>query len=185
MSCCAVGAELTLPETGTSDEEILLASRLVGDGLRQTDLAVPDMHCGGCLHKIETALGRLERVSRARANLSTRRVSVFWRGETPPPLIPALKAIGYPAHLFDAFADRGDGALSQLVRALAVAGFAASNIMMLSVAVWSGASADMRDLFHWISAAIALPALAYSGQVFFRSAWRALSHGQTNMDVPI
>jgi P-type Cu2+ transporter len=23
------------------------------------------------------------------------------------------------------------------------------------------------------------------GQVFFRSAWRALSHGRTNMDVPI
>ena len=73
------------------------------------------------------------RVSRVRANLSTRRVSVFWRGETPPPLIAALKAIGYPAHLFDAAADGDDPALSQLIRALAVAGFAASNIMMLSV----------------------------------------------------
>jgi len=185
MSCCAPGAEFTLPEAGISDEEILLSSHLVGDGLRQTDLSVPDMHCGGCMQKIETALGRLDRVSRARANLSARRVSVFWRGEVPPPLIPALKAIGYPSHLHDASADGRDPALSRLLRALAVAGFAASNIMMLSVAIWSGAGADTRDLFHWISAAIALPALAYAGQVFFRSAWRALSHGQTNMDVPI
>jgi Cu2+-exporting ATPase len=185
MSCCVAGAELTLPEAGTSDAEILLASRIVGDGLRQTDLSIPDMHCGGCLHKIETALGRLDSVARARANLSARRVSVVWRGDTPPPLVPALKAIGYGAHLFDAAAAGDDPILSQLVRALAVAAFAASNIMMLSVGVWSGASGDMRDLFHWISAGIALPALAWSGQVFFRSAWRALSHGQTNMDVPI
>ncbi|HEY2875795.1 MAG TPA: heavy metal translocating P-type ATPase, partial [Reyranella sp.] len=184
MSCCVVGAELTLPEAGTSDEEILLASRILGDGLRQTDLSVPDMSCGGCLHKIESSLSQLKSVTRARANLSTRRVSVFWRGEAPPPLIPTLRAIGYPAHLFDAAAG-DDPVLSLLIRALAVAGFAASNIMMLSVGVWSGAGDEMRDLFHWISAGIALPALAYSGQVFFRSAWRALSHGQTNMDVPI
>src|SRR3546814_11397672 len=57
--------------------------------------------------------------------------------------------------------------------------------MLFSVSVWSGAGADMRDLFHRISAAIALPVLVYSGRIFFRSAWGALRHGRTNMDVPI
>jgi P-type Cu2+ transporter len=185
MSCCAPGAELDLHTAGPSADEIRLASRIMGDGLRRSDLAVPDMHCGACLQKIEAALDQLDGVEEARANLSARRVSVLWRGETPPAMIPALDAIGYPAHLFDAGDDGRDPTLSNLLRALAVAGFAASNIMLLSVSVWSGAEAATRDLFHWISAMIALPALAYSGQVFFRSALRALRHGQTNMDVPI
>lgn len=185
MSCCAPGAELDLHSAGPSADEILLASKTAGDGLRRSDLAVPDMHCGACLHKVETALGRLDGVSEARANLSARRVSVIWRGEAPPPMIPALHKVGYDAHLFDAADDRTDPVLSNLLRSLAVAGFAASNIMLLSVSVWSGAEAATRDLFHWISALIALPALAYSGQVFFRSALRALRHGHTNMDVPI
>jgi Cu2+-exporting ATPase len=185
MSCCAPGAELNLRESGPSAEEILLASQTVRDGLRRTDLSIPDMHCGACLQKVERALGRIEGVAEARANLSARRVAVLWRGDAPPPMVAALDAIGYAAHLYDMGAERQDPVLSELLRALAVAGFAASNIMLLSVSIWAGAEGPTRDLFHWISALIALPALAFSGRVFFRSAWRALRHGQTNMDVPI
>jgi Cu2+-exporting ATPase len=185
MSCCAPGAELCLDPVGHSDEEIFLASRTVQHGLRQTNLSVPDIQCGACLQTIEAVLGRLEGVRRARANLSTRRVTVFWSGDAVPPLLSTLKAIGYQAHLHDVGADDKDPALSQLLRALAVAGFASSNITLLSVSVWSGAEPQTRDLFHFISALIALPTLAYSGQVFFVSAWRSLSHGRTNMDVPI
>ncbi|MBR0753361.1 cadmium-translocating P-type ATPase [Bradyrhizobium jicamae] len=185
MSCCAPGAELCFDQTKSSDEEILLSSRALPDGLRQIDLSAPDIHCGGCLQRIETALGKLDGVAYVRANLSARSVTVQWRGDTLPPLLPTLAAIGYQAHIRDVGTDGKDPTLANLWRALAVAGFASSNIMLLSAANWSGAEAATRDLFHWISAAIALPTLAYSGQPFFRSAWRSLRQGQTNMDVPI
>jgi Cu2+-exporting ATPase len=42
-----------------------------------------------------------------------------------------------------------------------------------------------RTLLHWFSALIALPAIAYSIRPFAKSAWAALSHRRTNMDVPI
>ncbi|MDX1400873.1 MAG: heavy metal translocating P-type ATPase, partial [Kiloniellales bacterium] len=76
-----------------------------------------------------------------------------------------------------------------LLRALGVAGFAAANVMLLSVSVWSGTASDMaattQSLFHWVSALIALPAVAYAGQPFFRSALEALRRRVLNMDVPI
>jgi Cu2+-exporting ATPase len=188
MGCCGSGAELALllPNARAAAEEVLLASRVVADGVRQTDLSVPAVHCGACIRNVEKALGGLAGVERARVNLSTRRVAIRWRADgAPPPFVETLKQAGFEAHLFDAESDGKDGTLSELIRALAVAGFAASNIMLLSVSIWSGAEAGTRDLFHWLSALIALPALAYSGRIFFRSAWQALKHRRTNMDVPI
>jgi len=187
MSCCAPGSEVAFGgDAASRAEEVRLASRPVGDGIRQTDLSVPGMHCGGCIQAVERALNALPGVEAARVNLSSRRATIRWHEDAaPPPFVATLRDIGYDAHLFDPGAEGKDNTLSELLRALAVAGFAASNIMLLSVSVWAGADPTTRDLFHGISALIALPALAYSGRVFFRSAWSALKHGRTNMDVPI
>ncbi|RUX10194.1 cadmium-translocating P-type ATPase [Mesorhizobium sp. M00.F.Ca.ET.151.01.1.1] len=190
MSCCAPGAEMALDlgssaSTLPSSQEIRLASRSLGDNLRQTDLSVPTVHCAACIQTIETALGKLGNVEGSRVNLSTKRVAIRWRGDEVPPFVAALGRLGYEAHLFEADADRRDRTLAELIRAVAVAGFAAGNIMLLSVSVWSGAEGATRDLFHWVSALIAIPALAFAGGIFFRSAWNALRHGRMNMDVPI
>jgi Cu2+-exporting ATPase len=171
----------------TAPAEILLVSRDLGDGTRQTDLSVPGMRCGACMAKVEKTLAALEGVATARVNLSTKRVAVRWypdRGAAPD-LIGALNRIGYPAHLFSFETDAKDPDLSRLLKALAVAGFCAMNIMLLSVSVWSGADGGTRQAFHLVSAALALPAVLYSGRIFYLSAWSALRRGRTNMDVPI
>lgn len=167
-----------------SREEILLASRPVAKNLREVRLSVPGIHCGGCLRTVEQALTPLDAVAEARANLTSRSVVVRWRDGVPPPaMIEALAAVGHAAHLGEA--PHADKTQAELVRALAVAGFATSNIMLFSVSVWAGAGDGFRDLFHAASALIALPVLVYSGRVFYRSAWSTLRHGRTNMDVPI
>jgi Cu2+-exporting ATPase len=170
-----------------SREELLLASRPVADGLREVRLSVPTIHCGGCLRTIEGALGKLEGVAEARANLTTKSVTVRWpETVAPPPVAEALDAVGHAPHLAENEAGGGtDKTLGELIRALAVAGFASANIMAFSVSVWAGAGPELRNLFHLLSAVIALPVLLYSGRVFYRSAWTALRHGRTNMDVPI
>ena len=196
MSCCAPGTEGILDAERAShalpsSEELMLASRPLGEGLRQSDLSVPGVHCGTCITTVEGAVSALPEVVHARVNLSTRRVSVVWKEEVagrrtdPQAIAAAIAATGYDTHLFALGAEGDDRLRNQLIRAVAVAGFAATNIMLLSVSVWSGAEDATRDLFHWISAFIAGPTLIYSGRFFYQSAWNALRHGRTNMDVPI
>lgn len=189
MTCCApIGVPpdgLSRPEAAL--EEIRLASRDLGDGRRQSDLSVPGVKCAACIAAVERTLAKLPGVEIARVNLSTKRVAVRWNTADgrPPDLIGALRGIGYEAHLFSLEQDAKDTELARLVRALAVAGFCAMNIMLLSVSVWAGADAGTRQAFHLISAVLALPALLYSGRIFYASAWSALRHRGTNMDVPI
>ncbi|WP_455273710.1 heavy metal translocating P-type ATPase [Rhizobium herbae] len=190
MSCCAPAIDMVLDmerakNAGPSDDEILLARRALGNGVSQIDLAVPSVHCGACIQAIETGLSGLPGVERARVNLSTKRVSVSWRGGDVPGVVAALARLGYPAHLADDPVLEKDGTLSELITAVAIAGFATGNIMLLSVSVWAGADGATRDLFHWLSALIAAPVMAFSGRIYFRSAWNALRHGRMNMDVPI
>ncbi|MDX2202254.1 MAG: heavy metal translocating P-type ATPase [Hyphomicrobiaceae bacterium] len=154
-------------------------------------LAVEGMHCGGCMRKVETALMNVPGVTGARANLSARRVTAVVKGHdaTPVALIEALGKAGFKAA--DLPMDRIkplEGADDALLRRIGVAGFAAMNIMLLSVSVWSGhgdMGQSLQSLFHWLSALIALPAVAYAGQPFFRSGLQALKAGRVNMDVPI
>jgi Cu2+-exporting ATPase len=155
--------------------------------------AVDGVRCAGCMRKIESGLKDLPGVVNARLNFTNRRLSVDWRDGAldPGQVIEALRRLGYRAYPFqpERVEDEEARQAKWLLQCLAVAGFAAMNIMLLSVSVWSGDAGDMsaetRDFFHWLSALIALPAAAYAGQPFFRSAWRALRARQVNMDVPI
>lgn len=148
--------------------------------------SLPTIHCAACIGKIERGLAQLNGVTRVRVNLSLKRVSIAGPVD-PERALQALKDLGFEAYALDAKAlvsaqdTKGRGLLIRL----AVAGFAMMNVMLLSVAVWSGAQDATRDLFHLISAMIALPTVAYAGRPFFTNALSALRVGRLNMDVPI
>ena len=177
--------------SGFSDPAAYVRTR--PDGTATLDLVVENLHCPGCIPKIEGALKRQDGVLHARVNLTTKRLHLHWRqGDADArDLLGAVTVQGFRLAPYDPDALRGGNAeeTKALLRALAVAGFAAGNVMLLSVSVWSGLVSDMgpatRGLFHWISALIALPAVAYAGQPFFRSAVSALRGRRLNMDVPI
>lgn len=148
---------------------------------------VEGMHCAACIARIEGALGRLEGVVQARVNFGAKQVRVVHLPDLADAAIEgAITELGFKTHRASAQDTQpGREESRRLTKALAVAGFAAMNVMLLSVSNWSGAEGATRDLFHWLSALIAIPAIVFAGRPFFSSAWRVLKHGHTNMDVPI
>ncbi|GGC28050.1 copper-translocating P-type ATPase [Novosphingobium marinum] len=148
---------------------------------------VPGIRCAGCIGKIERGLSQLPGVAAARVNFSAKRVAVSHNAQiTDDDLIEALRELGFEAErAAENPLARDDAETKRLLRALAVAGFGMMNIMLLSVSVWSGAEGLTRELFHWLSAIIAVPVVAYAGRPFFASAAMALRYRRTNMDVPI
>lgn len=180
MSCCTASSACAPAPRKTAPRNT--------DG-HTLELIIPGVHCAGCISRIEGAVSGLPGVESVRLNLSTRRLRVgLAAGAAGDEVIPTVEGLGYDCRTFSA-AEAGSNAQDrqgrELLFALAVAGFAAGNVMLLSVSVWSGAEGATRDLFHWISAMIALPAILFAGRPFFRSAWRALKGRSLNMDVPI
>ena len=163
------------------------------DGSSRLELAVFGAKCAGCISKIEGGLLALPGIETARLNLSTGKLVVTWRdsGVAPVSIADTVSKLGYRAQAYDQddIENEVDKEGRFLLRCMAVAGFAAANIMLLSVAVWAGHDGEMglatRDMMHWVAGMIALPAAVFAGRPFFRSALTALKAGHANMDVPI
>ena len=168
-----------------------LAERAGGKALAsaETQLALPGIYCAACISGVERGLMAVPGVADARVNLTLRRARIRHDASvTVEDLIARLGRLGFEALPLDMVALSGsenDRTARDLLMRLGIAFFAMMNIMLLSVAVWSGATGATRDLFHLISGAIALPTVAFAGQPFFRSAWASLRAGRLGMDVPI
>lgn len=164
-----------------------------GDGAeKRLDLAVQNARCAACIARIEDGVRKLSGIRSVRLNLSTGRLAVAFAGDDglAVSIIQTLEKLGYPAAPYapDTRDDPRTAEEKRLVRALAVAGFASANVMLLSIAVWAGeGEMDIatKTLMHWLSGLIALPALAYAGWPFFESGWKSLRARAVNMDVPI
>ncbi len=158
--------------------------------MRRVELMLPTVHCAACIAKVERELNNRADVFGARVNLTLKRVSITAVDHPgiEEELIAMLDQLGYPAKPLDSAVllnSAADKAGRDLLARLGVAGFAMMNVMLLSISVWAGADGYTRDLMHWISAAIAFPAVIFASHPFYTSAWGALRRGRLNMEVPI
>lgn len=193
--CCSIGGLAAPAAKAAATGVDPRAYVAVGDdGIARLDAVVETLDCPSCVPSIERALGRLDGVLAARVNAGQRRIHLEWDPVSVDldRILAALDGLGHRIAAYDAARLGGrevDEVGRGLLRALAVAGFAFANVMLVSVAVWAGLAQDMgpgtRAFLHWVSALIAMPAIVYAGRPFFRSALAALRSGTTNMDVPI
>lgn len=181
---------LKVPDAPPSFDAASLAVPAAGS-THDLELMVSGLNCGACIWLVEQALAAEPDVLRARANLSTRRLSITWRGEAARArdLAGLVARLGFRVAPWSPACLRAteDAEGQALLRALGIAAFGSMNVMLVSVAVWVGGDMgeQTRALMHWLAALIALPTVLVAGMPFYRSAWRAARTGRTNMDLAV
>ena len=167
-------------------------TRVQESGEAEINLMVEGIHCGACIWLIEALINKQPGIRWARVNMTTRRLVVRWDptgGRDAAAILAPVIRVGYRLVPFDParLKSETERQEKELLRAMAVAGFAAGNVMLFSVSIWAGT--DMgpatRTFMHWLSALVALPAIAWCIRPFMRSAIHALMGKRSNMDVPI
>lgn len=158
--------------------------------IKEARLLVEGIHCAACVWLIERAMEATPGVKGAEVNLAGKKLKVRWDDGAVKlsAIMDRLGKVGYASAPYTA--ERAEATARRRLRAslfrIGFAGFAAMNMMWVSIALWTGAAYDeYRDFFHYMGFALATPTLAYSAWPFFAGAARGLKARSMTMDLPI
>ncbi len=190
------GAPLAPPPLPPQDAEIwdiddIQREFTSGSGTRhEARLLVEGIHCAACVWLIEHAVNKADGSVAVEVNLAKRRLKVSWddRRIRLSDIIKKLSRIGYAATPYTP--RKAEESAKRLQRQslfrLGLAGFAAMNMMWISIALWTGAAGgEYRDFFRYVELMLAIPVLLFSAWPFLRGAYAAIRSFSLSMDVPI
>jgi Cu+-exporting ATPase len=145
-------------------------------------LPVLGMTCAACQHHVEQALTKTSGVVSAHVDLIRHRATVeFNDGATrPEALVQAIRDSGY-----DAVLPRTEGAGAQGMPVEGNTGWKATlTIAAGGLAMLLGMASGLEHLAvtRWGMLAATLALALWAGGAIYRSAWKALLHGETNMN---
>jgi Cu2+-exporting ATPase len=156
------------------------------DGTLAVELQLEGVHCAACVWLVESLPRVASGVREARLDFGRGAAYVRWdpRDTALSGVAQALDRLGYTPHALGRLdaSKHGDRAL---VMRLGVAGAIAGNVMLMALALYSGAEPGYAEFFRWGSLLLALPAVLYCASIFYRGAWASLRTRTPNMDLPI
>ena len=164
-----------------------------GEHHKEAVLILDGITCAACVWLNERHLKQLDGVIGAEVNYSSHRARISWdeRAISLSRILQEIQLLGYNAHPYNARqADqlRKTQRKKDLQR-IAIAGIAASQVMMLAVGLyagaWYGIEANTMHLLRWFSLILTIPVVLFAAWPFYRSAWSGLRSGHLNMDVPV
>ncbi len=150
---------------------------------------VEGIECAACLWLIEKIPDYAPEIESASLNMSDNTATVTFTPERKFSSFPALaKKFGYRTHPV-----KIDEEVRELKRKenrkslirLAVAAVSAGNIMILSAAVYSGASGVFAENFMLLNFLLALPVVTYSAYPFYKSVISSMRMKRATADIPI
>lgn len=167
--------------------------RQLGEDHLAVRLALPGIHCAGCVWLLEKLPQLIPGVIVAQVSWSQSTLDLEWKPEriSLSQIAATLAELGYaPYPLSEPSANRAvkHESREQLIR-LAVAGAAAGNNMLIAAALYlgsySGMAASTEQLLRLASGTIGVISLLLPGRVFLTGAWAALRTWTPHMDLPL
>ncbi|QOC22254.1 cadmium-translocating P-type ATPase [Wenzhouxiangella sp. AB-CW3] len=163
------------------------------DGFQRLTLVLENVHCAACAWLIHRYVGELEGVAEIRVDVTDGRAHLNWNPERTAlsEIAARLAALGYRPHLDSPMAGqaRNRAERLQMLKYIVVAGLGMMQVMSYALAKYIGSWQDIdpqsERFFLVISMVVAVPVCLYSGQLFYRSAWRALRQKRMSMDIPV
>lgn len=170
----------------------LVYSRYVRElnGLSEVFIQITNIHCSACVWLNEKVLSEMDGISLAHINFASGRAKViFDRTKLElSEILQSIRAIGYKPVLYapGQSTNTYKKNLTSLFLRIGVAGFAFGNMMVLSVALYSGyfsgIDSDLKRLFHFASWFFATPAYLYSGYPFMKGFFTSIKRKTLTMD---
>lgn len=167
--------------------------RHVEGGRARVELYLEGVHCASCVWLVERLPLVVQGVARAELDVRRSLAVVEWDDAALPlsRVARSLDQLGYAPHPYRGVARdeiRRQEDRAMLVR-IGIAGAIAINVMLASLALYSGELHGMDPtyarLFRWISCALVIPSIVWPGRIFFVGAWAALRTRSLHMDLPI
>jgi Cu2+-exporting ATPase len=177
---------------GCDERESMWGTDL-SNGSRELLLQTEGIRCAACSWLIRSHLEADRGVSAVQVDTATGYTRIVWNPEATrlSNLARSLLELGYKPHL--PLASEEEHARQherrEALKRLGVAGLGMMQVMMYAVGLYSGDASGMSDaaraFLEWVSLAVTLPVMLYSGRVFFEGAWRSLKARSPGMDVPV
>ncbi|NOR63430.1 MAG: heavy metal translocating P-type ATPase [Rhodobacteraceae bacterium] len=190
------GADADTPHTVYDHPEVQKSFvRDSGDN-REASLILEGIRCSACLWLNEQHLRKIDGIKDVQIDANSHQARVTWAPDQLKlsAILAAVADIGFSAHPFDP-TRREQLVLEQKHRSierLLFAGFLMMPVMSFQIAsYWIGGPDEtgtyplFESLGRWFMLAVVTIVMAYSGQDFFRGAWRDLKNKQPGMDVPV
>lgn len=160
-----------------------------GEGESSLDFFLEGIHCTACVWILERLPEMTDEILSARLDMGRAilrvRVTAKGRFETAAKL---LLQLGYRPHAVLTEADAEERLRKEdrlTLKRMGVAAFAAMNVMIYSVSLYTGVDGRAALLFRGLSLLTGLPALTYSAWPFYRSALTSLRNRRVSIDLPI
>ncbi|HEX6867602.1 MAG TPA: cation transporter, partial [Candidatus Limnocylindrales bacterium] len=163
----------------------------------EIQLPIEGMTCASCVNRIERFLNKTDGVEGATVNLATEMATIRYLPDVADrdALVGAVEAAGYevrpeleraadapPTTLADAFTAE-DLARERATRRLLVEAVVSIGVAIsIMIAMFVPQTRIPMETINWIALVPATVIQIWAGRRFYRSAWRAIRHGTTNMD---